>query len=129
MDNEELDNSCDWMYGFGNPTNPLEAQYPDWYQGAYWADTTDLDNDNGNVHKNSTVISHAAYLMTTGLDVDNSVEHLTNLQLANLFHTISYVLSSTCTFEEFSKRIYIIAHCMYKNDEITEKQLLCVARA
>lgn len=129
MDNEELDNSCDWMHGFRNLTNPLEAQYPDWYQGAYWADTTDLDNDNGNVHKNSTVISHAAYLMTTGLDVDNSIEHLTNLQLAKLFHTTSYVLPSTCTFEEFSKRIYIIAHCMYKNDEITEKQLLCVARA
>lgn len=130
VDDKQLNNSCDWIHNNGrNLVNPLESNDPNFYKGANWVDTSDTDNDHGGVHTNQTVISHAAYLMSTGLDIDNSVEHLTNLQLAKLFHTTSYVLPSTCTFEEFSKSLYIIANYMYENNEITEKQLLCVARA
>ena len=130
VDDKQLNNSCDWIHNNGrNLINPLESNDPNFYKGANWVDTSDTNNDHGGVHTNQTVISHAAYLMSTGLDIDNSVEHLTNLQLAKLFHTTSYVLPSTCTFEDFSKRLYIIANYMYENNEITEKQLLCVARA
>ena len=129
-DDDQLNHSCDWVHNNArNLVNPLQSNNPDFYKGKNWADTSNTDIDYGGVHTNQTVISHAAYLMSAGLDTDHSVEHLTNLQLAELFHTTSYILPSTCTFEEFSKRLYIIADHMCQNNEITEKQLLCVARA
>lgn len=46
-----------------NAIDPYENKCPKYYGDVYWTDPTNMDSDNGGVHDNSCVISHAAYLM------------------------------------------------------------------
>ena len=69
----EMNNNCDWVNKYRNIKEPLKTQNPEVYERENWETTTDkLDkngkskNDHGHVHNNSTVISHAAYLMWNG---------------------------------------------------------------
>ena len=106
QDNGAMDGSCDWKQGSRNLADPNNGEstsndkgkYPATYkQAGYWADTNDrgFDNDYGNVHKNSTVVSHAAYLMCKG-NLDG--EALTTTELAQIHLASFYMLTKRCPF-------------------------------
>lgn len=72
---------ADWYIGMGilkDPTNPFMRsmknpkegrtyyRQPNTYQGEYWANTRNLNQDNGGVHTNSGVINYWFYLVTEG---------------------------------------------------------------
>lgn len=59
---EIVQNDSSWIQGERVLSNPNINRYPSYYRGTYWIDVND-DDDNGGVHTNSTVLSHAAYLM------------------------------------------------------------------
>lgn len=63
----------DWRNKFRNIADPSVRNNPDFYMGDNWGDTSNpnFDNDNGYVHRNSTVISHAAYLMWNSCHLKN----------------------------------------------------------
>lgn len=65
-------NSDSWVFGidgsdtYRNIANPNELKSPSEYLGIFYEEVdslADVTNDYGNVHKNSMVVSHAAYLM------------------------------------------------------------------
>lgn len=120
-DNKEMDGSCDWRFHNGvrdiiNPQNSTEANtpHPSTYQGDSWIDISD-PWDHGGVHINSTVISHAAYLMYTGIGGGNpNFEALTTEDLAHLFYETLFTLPSDCTFSQFRTLVQNTAEMMYK---------------
>lgn len=66
---EFTDSKYDWIHGTEYRTNgtagrDLASPTNNYYHGSNWTDTTDFSIDKGGVHDNSTVLSHAAYLMT-----------------------------------------------------------------
>lgn len=87
---EFVDPDHDWTHGDqirvdGTPgrnlIDPSIDNNPIKYKGVNWGDTSNT-HDNGYVHKNSTVLSHAAYLMTT----DNSVTGTPGIPIDDLQH-------------------------------------------
>lgn len=60
---EIIERDTSWTHGKRVISNPTSAKLPDYYKGAYWGDTNPKADDKGHIHNNSTVISHAAYLM------------------------------------------------------------------
>ncbi len=106
--------------------------YPKYYQGDSWVDTADKENDNGGVHTNSTVISHAAYLMYTGIGGGNpNFEALTTEDLAHLFYKTLFTLPSDCTFSQFRTLVQNTAEMMYKQGRpgFNYKKVRCVSNA
>lgn len=85
----------------------LDIPYPKYYQGEnYYLGS----GDNGGVHTNHTVISHAAYLMTH--PNDPTVDALTNEELAKvLYYALSY-LPSDCNFEAFASYVCLSAEVL-----------------
>lgn len=85
----------------------LDIPYPKYYQGDnYYLGS----GDNGGVHTNHTVISHAAYLMTH--PNDPAVDALTNEELAKvLYYALSY-LPSDCNFEAFASYVCLSAEVL-----------------
>ncbi len=131
-DNRKLDNSCDWIHGKRILSNPEKNKYPCFYKGKYWCNTTDVSkkNDWGGVHKNSTVISYAAYLMNCGIDDSNQYEKLGTDKLAELFYSaLLSKLQKDCDFQQFRTIVYHTALKMQKQDRLTEKQVACVDKA
>ena len=66
--NTGIKGSCDWIMcpkedGSRNIANPYQTGNPLERDRDYWEDPEDMEKDNGNVHNNSTVLSHSAYLM------------------------------------------------------------------
>lgn len=101
---QELNNNCNWINAVPrNMIDPRSNEYPDHYLGEYWRSIGDLSkkNDYGGIHKNSTVISHAAYLMTTGLSDDPRYEVLSMKELSDLLYATLFILPSDCTFSQF----------------------------
>lgn len=130
-DNGEFDGSCDWNSNNRNlksPSQSDEGEYPDTYHGRDWKDTNDTV-DHGWVHNNSTVISHAAYLMWTGIGGHVAYEALGTEQIAELFYQTLYSLPSDCTFSEFRTLLQNTANIMWKQGNLSEKQYWCVSNA
>ena len=98
----------------------LDIPYPKFYQGEnYYLGS----GDNGGVHTNHTVVSHAAYLMTH--PAEPTAEALTNEELAKvLYHAISY-LPSDCNFESFASYICLSAEVL----KISEAKQDCIVQA
>lgn len=101
-----LDGSCDWALSgsrnFADPalsmldlkSNPCpRSMYDQYYCSG--------PDDRGGVHNNSTVVSHAAYLMSMGIDGSDSYEKLNNYDLVQLFYKAMFSLPSDCTFFQF----------------------------
>ena len=131
-DNRKLDNSCDWIILDRILSNPEKNKYPCFYKGKYWCNTTDVSekNDWGGVHKNSTVISYAAYLMNCGIDDSNQYEKLGTDKLAELFYSaLLSKLQKNCDFQQFRTIVYHRALTMQKQERLTEKQVACVDKA
>lgn len=116
-DDGTMNNSCNWVQSNlrnlaspersprkeRNTGNNPKAAHPSRYrQDGYWASTTpDENNDHGYVHNNSTVISHAAYLMCNGLKADKD-SLLTTEELASVMYSTFYDLHPNCSFSEYA---------------------------
>lgn len=127
-DDGHLNSSCDWKQKpyERNYIIPYENKKPSKYRGKYWYSG---DNDDKTVHTNSCVISHAAYLMSTGIENNPLYESLSSKQLAQLFYCSMWKLPSDCTFEQFREIVQATAQIMFLQDIINEKQLHCVSNA
>lgn len=101
-----LDGSCDWIHSssrnLAEPTQSMKGSMlmprPDALTSPYYYSGPD---DRGGVHNNSTVVSHAAYLMSMGIDGSDSYEKLNNYDLVQLFYKAMFSLPSDCTFFQF----------------------------
>ena len=131
-----LDGDCDWIHSNSRniiypDQSPGNKEYPDTYKGFHWVDTsnTSASNDHGGVHNNSTVISHVAYLMSTGINGHICFEPLSTYQIGKLFYTVLYCIPSDCTFNELRAFSESVAEIMYKQGDLTEKQRDCVSNA
>lgn len=123
---------CDWIsYGRNmiSPEQSGNASFPSVYQGDGWQDTEDLSFDHGGVHANSTVISHAAYLMSTGIDGNPAFEALSMEQLGRLFYETLHLLPSDCTFSEFRMLTQNMAEILYRQGFLSLKQYFSVSNA
>lgn len=127
---QKLDNNCDWIHNntrnIKNPHDSKNGKYPIKYKEILtWGDTGDNSEDRGNVHRNSTVISHAAYLMNNGINGDDSMKIDTEL-LAKIWYKSLYLLHSNATFNQCADAVYNAA-LMTKG--ITFEQLVCIRTA
>ena len=115
---------CDWLYNGGvrnlvDPSLSTEdnTPHPSTYRGKNWYSGS---KDYGGVHYNSTVISHAAYLMSEDsgglLDMDD---------LAQLWYRAMLMMPSDCDFEECRQIVELAATSM----ELTTAQIECVSDA
>lgn len=86
-------------------------------------------NESLDCHDASTLISHAAYLMYTGIGGNLAVESLSTNDLAHLFYRTLYTLPSDCTFSQFRTLVENTADMMCRQGALTEKQRLCVSKA
>lgn len=110
-----------WCHGERNIRNPSFLFYPDYYQGAFWGDPTDMSTDRGNIHNNSTVISHAAYLMS-----ESGGGLLTLEELANLWYRAMLMMPATCTFTECRERVEWASLTM---SELSDEKRVCISEA
>ena len=134
-----LDNSCDWLHGSRNLIDPLSNGNPEKFRGKNWAINLSVPEwlyntplvvinqytDNGGVHTNSTVLSHAAYLMNIGIDGNEEMKIDTSL-LAKIWYKSMFSLHSNETFKQCAKHVYEAAE---RTDGVTEAQLECIRQA
>lgn len=130
---EYLEGDCDWIGGVNtrNIISPNQGskKCPETYQGTYWVNTADTSksNDYGGVHRNSTVISHAAYLMNQG--VGGHFEALSTEELAHLFYETLYILPQDCSFSQFRSLLQTTAGIMNRQGRLSQDQVRCVSNA
>ncbi|MBQ9148008.1 MAG: M4 family metallopeptidase [Oscillospiraceae bacterium] len=96
-----------------NLANPEKSGYPSYYQGENWDPGMD-------VHQNSTVISHAAYLMSR-----EGGGYLNAEELAKLWYRAMLMMNTDCTFVQCRMLVEQAALIMGLNDE----QLWCISDA
>ena len=125
---------CDWLHhgnsrNIINPSLSTEAgkAHPSVYLGTDWVDTSDpcIENDFGGVHINSTVISHAAYLMWLGGAFPNIDKQLSEKELAELWYRAMLMMPSDCNFVECRTLVELAASTM----NLTDMQKQCVCEA
>lgn len=106
--------------------SPGDSGFPATYRGRNWKDTnnTSEDNDFGGVHRNSTVISHAAYLMWNGID-GNERKRISTEDLAKLWYRAMLMMPSDCDFIECRTLVELAASTMNLTD--LQKQCVCEA--
>lgn len=126
----------DWIHhtysSSRNMVSPESSKNPAKYLGEYWKSTkneTDSrgssKNDYGNVHNNSTVFSHAAYLMSTGIDGTESRKIDLNT-LADIWYRSFFLLTSDSSLSDAAKVVYQSAATL---GTLSGSQLDCVRRA
>lgn len=110
-DDGKMNATCDWKSPFRDIANPQKSkareglngasEHPSRYGDKYWGDPYAdgaSERDNGYVHNNSTVISHALYLMfksnLAGADLRTE-------QLARLLYATLSRLPRNCSMREF----------------------------
>ena len=109
-DDGDMNGRCDWknchrdFVDSGNSaavenSTTGSSAHPTMYRGANWGSTDPESFDHGYVHNNSTVISHAAYLMCRG---SLSGEALSTEELGSLLFSSLYLLDSDCDFATYA---------------------------
>lgn len=120
-----------------NMCDPYKSRepLPDTYKGKYWQTTENKKdkngkstNDCGHVHGNSTVISHAAYLMWNGIDGNESMK-IDSDTLAKLWYRALFLLQSDATFSQCRNAVELSARIMVKNKQLTAEQYESVTKA
>ena len=107
--------------------NPQINGLPTTYHGENWRDTKKSNDDEGGVHSNCTVISHAAYLMTQPSVDETKYESLSTYDLAQLFYKALYGISKSDTnFSEFRNVLTYTAYSMCQAGMLTAKQVAMV---
>lgn len=126
-----LNGNCDWKHGSRDIKNPKSNGYPDTYHGDNWGQTYTEEkeinakgNDRGHVHNNSTVVSHAAYLMWNGIDGTDS-KKLSAEQLAQLWYRAMLMMPSDCDFVTCRRMVELAAQSV----NLTNDQIACVSEA
>ena len=113
-----------WEHGEDrNIQKPSATKKPSKYNGLYWGPTS-ISIDNGYVHKNSTVISHAAYLMWNGID-DTENKKINIEHLAKMWYRAMLMMPQDCDFYTCRKVVELAATSM----ELTQAQISCVSEA
>ena len=113
----------DWIHNEErNLKNPSSEGYPTKYKGLNYLSGT--LRDNGGVHRNSTVLSHAAYLMWNGIDGKQSMRIGTET-LGKLFLNALEQFEPNVTFQQAAVTIYKTARTM----GLSRDQVECVAQA
>ena len=136
----KLDNSCNWQTSsFRDHIDPVSAGYPAEYKGKNWYPNVGLPEvlasgvlgyldqiiDHGGVHTNSTVLSHAAYLMNTGIDGDAGKKIGTEL-LGKIWYKALFSIHSDESFPELAKHVYEAAS---RTNGVSSAQLECIKEA
>ena len=132
---DTLNNTCDWIASDRMIRSPLLSNMPDKYKGTGFKkkiSSKDWDksnmgmtNDFGNVHNNSTVISHTAFLMVNSGADD---EKLSTENLMDLWYRTLCLLPSNCTFGVFRDCMEVQADKMLDAEELTQQQRAHVSR-
>jgi len=106
---------------------PRTVGFPQEYHDENWVSITDISeqNDFGGVHKNNTVISHAAYLMWYGID-GSSNKQIPTSDLAKLWYRAMLMMPSDCNFIECRRFVEYAAQSM---EELSDQQRKCVSEA
>ncbi len=104
---KKFDNDCNWSQGkIRSHKKPAVYKDPSIYKGEYWVDTS-ASSDHGGVHTNSTVLSHAAYLMANG--IDGGKTKISTELLTKIFYKTFYYLQKDTTFKQFADSVYLAA--------------------
>lgn len=121
-DNQNLDGSCDWIMnpkGFNRSIkDPLSSESPATYKGDKWYSGKE---DHGGVHRNSTVLSHAAYLMANESD-GMGAQKLDHKTLANLWFRTLQIMFWDSNFDECAARLRKTADLMFQEGSLTAEQ-------
>ena len=105
----------------------LDHNNPSTYLGNNYISNS--KEDDGGVHRNSTVISHAAYLMTIGVDEDESIESLSTIEMAELFYQTLFQIPQDCNFQQFYSVLLNTANIMLRQNKLSQEQVNCVSFA
>ncbi len=124
-----LNNNCSWEHNYiRNIAEPSKTKNPSEYQGRYWGNTS-KKTDNGYVHKNSTVISHAAYLMAQGGITGNAEKKIDTATLSKLWYRSLFLLQPDATFAQCADAVTTVASHMRLSGELTSSQCIGVREA
>lgn len=119
-------NEPNWMHGTSrNIAHPEETNNPSSYGDGNWIDKILDKFDNDGVHRNSTVVSHAAYLMWNGINGNDSKKIDTNT-LAKLWYRAMLMMPVDCDFSTCRQMVEWAALAV---DGITDEQRACIAEA
>ena len=131
---ETLDGRNDWIHDGRNLIEPESSDQdgnpcPAEYNGTNWCNTQD-GYDKGGVHINSTVISHAAYLMSIGSKQRNCTP-LNNSDIAKLyFHTIrDNDLPTNLGMIEFSEKMINTARMLTSQSALNWDKVTTVVQS
>lgn len=111
---------CDWENSVRNIEDPLRRKCPIKYDGKQWRDKSKVKNEIV-VHDNSTVISHAAYLMSA----DSGSNGLSKKELMQLWFQTLHSLPANCTFMVLRENMEMTADIMGFSKE--QKQFISSA--
>lgn len=121
-----LDNSNDWLHNTRNLRNPGGSEpdpLPEVYKGSHWADSDDADYF---AHHNSTVISHAMYLISEGIDGRTDCEGIGNRDLAYLLYYTLHAMPMDTDFSQLAGIMIQVAGNMKSDGYLNARQLRCV---
>lgn len=105
----------------------VQSDYPSRYNDENWA-FTEGEYDNGGVHINHTVISHAAYLMWNGID-GTDAQRIDTQSLAKLWYRALQLLQSNATFSQCANAVLVSAQQMRSSHLLSDEQVACVEAA
>lgn len=123
-----MDGSCNWSHGssrnFIKPEKSEEANlpHPTVYQGEHWVDISEGSDKFS--HVNSTVISHATYLMWNGID-NTEAKKIPTEKLAKIWYRAMLMMPSDCDFGECRTLVELAAESL----DLTDRQARCVSEA
>ena len=116
---ERMDGSCEWKIDDRDIKAIIEGKtdYPTVYKGDHW-------NPKNDSHKNSTVLSAAAYKMIQAPVNANKYERLSSYQLANLFFNTMKAMDKEwdCDYQHCAYALRSVAAQMVKAKTINQKQ-------
>lgn len=116
-----------WIHSGSSERNlrdPGSSKQPAAMNDKHWKNPNELRSDNGYAHHNSTVISHAAYLMWNGINNDAS-KKIDTEKLAKLWYRAMLMMPSDCNFVECRTLVELAASSM----KLTDSQKQCVSEA
>ena len=131
--------SCDWIHGIRNLVDPSRstasergsgqpAAHPTRYEDADWGDPTS-STDSGFVHNNSTVVSHAAYLMCNDTDEELAGEALDTEQMARHVYATFISLTPDSTFSQYRNCMELTAGIMIDEGYLSSENLTRISAA
>lgn len=101
---------CDWNISGRNIEDPKSSSQPEVYKKSLWS------GDSVDIHRNSTVISHTAYLMSTD---SGSKYGLNHEQLGKLWYHTLYTLPFDADCSVLREQMLLTAHSLgFSSDQI-----------